>query len=480
MEGATAKIDGLRHYNEKLDLWLATIQNAPPEQLLGVDEKERETIRDLKFKTSELQEKLINLQKQIDVKEVEVVEVTKKASQAKYAVDTYMAPLEEVLELVLAEEEAARKKVVLGGHVEDLKRFLKTQQQLQQNEKMLLENLKAKEDALQQARDSLCRLDLNQIPLEDKGRVKLYIQWKEALAEKNRNERVIREKKYLSKQQGSIRQQVHLVIAEMERSAEIKRMEERSAGHEKEISETKERIENIQESMHQATESMKQFRREFEQLRVAIMVDKSIKCTQYAALDQHRKRLEQAEGWYDDLVDIEKERIRRDENEKWEERLTHAQEKMARQLGEEREEMYNKLKSVKGQLAQKYFEAFKPMLEDADSKLDKEKTVCDQMRSEIDDKQREIERCEREIQELTDLDDKESAVGVDGGREGQSQELKLAQRELEQLWDELDVDAEEKVAFYSELDLVCPYNQRVYDMYEEVLGELESARTSTS
>jgi len=135
MEGATAKIDGLRHYNEKLDLWLATIQNAPPEQLLGVDEKERETIRDLKFKTSELQEKLINLQKQIDVKEVEVVEVTKKASQAKYAVDTYMAPLEEVLELVLAEEEAARKKVVLGGHVEDLKRFLKTQQQLQQNEK---------------------------------------------------------------------------------------------------------------------------------------------------------------------------------------------------------------------------------------------------------------------------------------------------------------------------------------------------------
>merc|ERR1719253_1335866 len=107
------------------------------------------------------------------------------------------------------------------------------------------------------------------------------------------------------------------------------------------------------------------------------MLDKSIKCTQYSALDQHRKRLEQAEGWYDDLVQIEKERIQRDENEKWEERLTQAQEKMARQLGEEREEMYNKLKSVKGQLGQKYFEAFKPMLEDAESKLENEKTQCE-------------------------------------------------------------------------------------------------------
>ena len=67
-----------------------------------------------------------------------------------------------------------------------------------------------------------------------------------------------------------------------------------------------------------------------------------------------------------------------------------------------------------------------------------------------------------------DGDDEDLDVGVDFVTE-----LKESMNELKKLWDELDVGVEEKVAFYSELDLVSPYNKRVHEMYEDVLKELQ-------
>ena len=61
---------------------------------------------------------------------------------------------------------------------------------------------------------------------------------------------------------------------------------------------------------------MRQFRREFEQMRVAIMLDKTIKATQMQSLANHKKRLQRAETLFQQLIETEKKRIEEEEAEK--------------------------------------------------------------------------------------------------------------------------------------------------------------------
>jgi len=74
--------------------------------------------------------------------------------------------------------------------------------------------------------------------------------------------------------------------------------------------------------MKQAADAMRRFKEEFEQLRVAIMLDKSIKSHRTVALAKHASALERAEGWYRECITMEKDRIRKEETLKWEERLS--------------------------------------------------------------------------------------------------------------------------------------------------------------
>lgn len=57
----------------------------------------------------------------------------------------------------------------------------------------------------------------------------------------------------------------------------------KSEDYKNEIEDCNAKIVAIQEGMQQAAVAMRQFRKEFEQLRVAIMLDKTIKSTQLAA-----------------------------------------------------------------------------------------------------------------------------------------------------------------------------------------------------
>eukprot|EP00939_MAST-03C_sp_MAST-3C-sp1_P003842 g3842.t1 len=91
---------------------------------------------------------------------------------------------------------------------------------------------------------------------------------------------------------------------------------------------------------------------------------------------------------------------------------------------------------------------------------------------ELRDKENELKRCEDEIKDLEEA----QSSNIDPSPEETakfSHELKRASDELKQLWDDLNISVEEKVAFYSELDLISPYNSRVHEMYEQVLEDLE-------
>jgi len=163
-------------------------------------------------------------------------------------------------------------------------------------------------------------------------------------------------------------------------------------------------------------------------------------------------------------------------------KLPQARKHASTQLEKERSEMNERLHGIKDRLTRRYFDSFKPVLDEAVKNLEKEREETNRVKAELDRKEQDLKRCESEIEELQRLSGEEK-TGDEMMRLVQDEdadfvnELKESMQELNKLWDELDVGVEEKVAFYSELDLVSPYNKRVHDMYEEVLKELQSGST---
>ena len=468
------KLQGLKHYNSKLDLWLDSVSSSPIEDLVGVSAEDRSTISALRSETSSLETRLQSLQDLVSSKQQEISALSKKTLVAKFTVPSSVSssPLSETLRLVLAEEERARKNVVSSGRLPDLKRYLQTQKTLQDKERLLLSQLEQKENLLQRIRDDLARVDLSSVPSSARPRASLYKKWKQTLAEKNTYERDLRRGKYLSDHRESTRHQVELVLAEMERNAEILHLKQKSERYVSEIRSARSKITQIEGSMKQAADAMRKFKLEFEQLRVAIMLDKSIKSSRTVALARHAAALERAEGWYEECINMEKERIRNEETLKWEERLENARKHASDQLEKERSDMKERLHEIRDRLTRRYFDSFRPVLDEAVKNLEIEKEKTLQLKQDLSKKEQDLERCEREIEELQRLEGGDDVDVVEGGVDFAT-ELKESMKELKKLWDELDVGVEEKVAFYSELDLVSPYNKRVHEMYEDVLKELQ-------
>jgi hypothetical protein len=235
MQSTLEKLQGLKHYNSKLDLWLDAVSTSTVEELVGVSASDRETIKSLRSETTSLTSELEALQAQLNQKQQEMSELSKKTLIAKFTTPTSVssnsASLTQTLQLVLAEEERARKNVVSSGRLPDLKRYLQTQKTLQDKERLLLQQLEQKENLLQKIRDDLAAVDLTSVPDSARPRAVLYKKWKQTLAEKNTYERDLRRGKYLSDHRESTRHQVELVIAEMERNAEILHLKSKSESY---------------------------------------------------------------------------------------------------------------------------------------------------------------------------------------------------------------------------------------------------------
>ena len=173
------KLQGLKHYNSKLDLWLDSVSSSPIEDLIGVSAKDRSTIESLRSETSALETQLQSLQDLVSSKQQEISALSKKTIMAKFTVPSSLtsssSSLSQTLQLVLAEEERARKNVVSSGRLPDLKRYLQTQKTLQDKERLLLSQLEQKENLLQKIRDDLARVDLNSVPSRARPRAALYV-----------------------------------------------------------------------------------------------------------------------------------------------------------------------------------------------------------------------------------------------------------------------------------------------------------------
>lgn len=177
IDSTLEKLQGLKHYNSKLDLWLDSVSSSPIEDLIGVSARDRATIESLRGETSSLERQLQTLQDLVSSKQQEISTLSKKTLVAKFTVPSSLtsSSLSQTLQLVLAEEERARKNVVSSGRLPDLKRYLQTQKMLQDKERLLLSQLEQKENLLQKIRDDLARVDLDSVPESSRPRAELYV-----------------------------------------------------------------------------------------------------------------------------------------------------------------------------------------------------------------------------------------------------------------------------------------------------------------
>jgi chromosome segregation ATPase len=210
-------------------------------------------------------------------------------------------------------------------------------------------------------------------------------------------------------------------------------------------------------------------------MRVAIMLDKTIKSTQMAALEEHKKRLRRAEDLFERLVDKERQRIQEEEAEKWRPRLAAAKEKMAKQLQLQQEQMKKKIAQVREALGQRYQEGFDPLLREAEARYAEEAQASERLRQEIARKEQLLRNAEKEMRRLEE--DVMSPQKESGASTQHSKEMDKLNMELRNLWVELKSDPDEVATFLSELDAISPYSDAVLKLYEAAeaeLGKMES------
>lgn len=415
--------------------------------------------------TDALQTEFEELKIQIKSREAELKRMKKNAKEAKDAVENDIIPLEKLLTRLVEKEDELRQQVVDTNRGEVLRVFLQNQQSKLEQERDLKQIVQAKEEELATVRADLCKVEnMDKMKDAQRERAQIYIEWKTNLKRKHELLRSFRETQYRMLMAIKARRDTQYVVAELEKKAELEEGRRKADEYKTQIEAAEQRIKLLELGMVKAGTAMRDFRREFEQMRVAIMLDKTIKSTQMASLSEHKKRLNRAEALFQKLIKDERTRIQNEEKETWEPRLRAAQERMVQQLADQKAQSETKMKQVAAALGKRYEEGFAPLLREATAKYNEEKQASMRLRKEIENKEQLLKNAEEELRRL------EKEVLVPESEEpstAHSEEMDRLNMELRSLWVELKSDPDEVATFLSELDALAPYSDPVLRLYEE-------------
>ena len=415
--------------------------------------------------TDALQTEFEALKVQIKSREAELKRMKKNAKEAKDAVENDIIPLEKLLTRLVEKEDELRQQVVDTNRGEVLRVFLQNQQSKLEQERDLKQVVQAKEEELAKVRADLCRVEgMDQMTAEQRERAQIYIEWKTNLRRKHELLRSFRETQYRMLMAIKARRDTQYVVAELEKKAELEEGRRKAEEYKSQIEAAEQRIKLLELGMVKAGTAMRDFRREFEQMRVAIMLDKTIKSTQMASLGEHKKRLKRAEELFQTLINAERKRIQDEETEKWQPRLDAAISRMNKQLEEQKTASDKKMAQVAAALGKRYEEGFAPLLREATAKYTSEAQASERLRKEIQNKEQLLRNAEEELRRL----EKEVLVPeAEGPSSEHSEEMDKLNMELRSLWVELKSDPDEVATFLSELDALAPYSDPVLRLYEE-------------
>lgn len=129
-----------------------------------------------------------------------------------------------------------------------------------------------------------------------------------------------------------------------------------------------EQLAALDEEIADSKAALSRFRAEFEQLRVALLVDRMAKSTQVAGLADRRRRLAEEVQSFEQAVAEARRRTAAEENRKWEARIAAEREAGEARIAQEKAAIDEKIEKVKQSLAQQYEAGFQPLLQEAESR----------------------------------------------------------------------------------------------------------------
>jgi hypothetical protein len=378
--------------------------------------------------------------------------------------------LDDALKRLHEEEETLKARLSSAEHRDMFRAFLARKRQLAADEERLAGELEEAERQLAQVRASMCdpRRVESFLPA-DNARRQLFLHWKQALAERAALLRRARQRKYKLMRSLKARHEAQIVMLETERRQTVEQLrgaveseKKRAAGYAEELS-------RLDTSIAEARSAMQQFRQEFEQLRVALLVDRMAKTSAVAGLADRKRRLEGEAEEFKLAVELARKRASEEESKRWETAIAEAERAASERVEAEKAKMSSRLEEVKASLTARYEEGFKPLLAEAEARHMAEVKRVARLQAELREREAELARVEADIQGTTG--------GVAGGAEPPPSEEALREFEalkggVVSLWETLDVPADDIMAFLSECDLLAPYSPQVLQLYQSMHKQL--------
>lgn len=206
-----------------------------------------------------------------------------------------LPPLDEALRKLQTEEAELIARMRSSEHRAIFEAFLQRKKELEAEETSLGSKLAEHEEALAQVRARLANPPPSVLP-SDPAKASLYITWKRALAEREELLRQARRRKHELLRDLKARHETQVVLLELERRAAVDGLKSAVEGERAKVESYKKDLAALDESIEGARAAIKKFRQEFEQLRVALLIDRMAKSTQVANLADRRHRLAKEVG----------------------------------------------------------------------------------------------------------------------------------------------------------------------------------------
>lgn len=419
--------------------------------------------------------------------------VAKRAETSQQNPEEAVATLDAFLHQLSNEEKALYKRMQAATPEQRaiFEAFLVRKAELDAEEARLLSALEEHEEALAQVRSRLANPPANILP-SDPAKAAMYIAWKRALMERDELLRQARIKKHTILRDLRTRFETQLVLLELEKRNSLLVLQNSVNEERAKVEKTRAEIAALDASIDDARNAMKKFRQEFEQLRLALVVDRMAKNTQISSLEERKQKLEAEASEFSQAIEAARQRVVLQETAKWEAILAKEKEDAERRIAAEKELVESKIARVRAVLADRYESGFKPLLEEAENKYQTELQRVATLQDELQRAERELQDAHEAARHVSadipkelssntptntevnaaDMVDPVTGQPVPAWKVAEFEELKLA---IIRLWDTLDIPPEEITAFLSEVDLMAPFSPQVLEMYNDMYKRLSGA-----
>ena len=279
-----------------------------------------------------LQTDLQKVEHEIDEKQRAIARAEAVAEQTRQSVESDLMPLEKLQIQLQVKEEKLRTQIQAEGRQNEVLDFFSAQTQLIKRQETLEQELHDNEQLLLALRQDICSIDVNASNFNDSERenAKLYVEWKEILQQKIEQYITFRQSQYELLMHINGRRETLHIITDLLTEFKTEKLHAEEANVKRKVEETEQRIEMMTSGLDKTQEAIDGFRVEFEQMRVAIMLDKATKSTQVSKMRRERDHLRKTDEYFAKLFEEEKKKVCQEMDAVWSRRFAAIQKEVGR------------------------------------------------------------------------------------------------------------------------------------------------------